>query len=635
MTVASTTSPGKRAKGASSRSRRPSAARATPLPPQASRSTGPCQLSVGEGEFRYAGGTFDFVFLELDSALRFTVAVPPEHRNTVLDGAAGEMLHALVFVDAGPADVALGVTGGGTFADCAVWPGAEAAGALVRAGWERLKDRRNMERLHAVGRALVSEQNLGRLLDLILTKARELLKAEAGSIYLLTGEGDRAELVFAHTQNARVKLPFHRITMPVSGQTLAGFVALSKETLNLPDVYRIPAEAPYRFNDSFDRQAGYRTTSMLVVPMQDTEGEVLGVLQLLNRQEEDGRTVAFSPGDHDLAQSLAGQAAVAVKNAQLREDIERLFEGFVAASVTAIEARDPVTSGHSGRVADLTVDLAEAVNATPNGPYGGLSFTDRQLRELRYASLLHDFGKVGVREQVLVKAKKLDPSQLEIILQRLRQRELEEALDGLARAWKGGGDFSLWERTVQDRQGESERLIHLIRQSNEPTVLAQEVADGLGLLENLTFTHWSGERRTVVEPGDLACLRIRRGSLSEAERLEIESHVTHTFRFLERIPWTRDLAGIPDIAYAHHERLSGRGYPRKLTEPEIPVQSRAMAIADVYDALTAQDRPYKGAVPLERSLAILDEEARDGALDRGLLDLFIEARIYDRTARQG
>ncbi|MDR3684922.1 MAG: HD domain-containing phosphohydrolase [Geothrix sp.] len=566
--------------------------------------------------------------------MRFTVALPPEHRSTLLDRVAGEMRRALVFVDCGPADVVLGVAGEGLFAGCGTWPGAEAALALMKAGWERAKDRRSMARLHEVGRALASEQNLDRLLDLILTKARELLKAEAGSIYLLTGEGERRELLFAHTQNAKVRLPFHRVLMPVSDRTLAGFVALSRESLNIQDVYRIPEGAPYRFNDSFDRQAGYHTTSVLVVPMQDTEGEVLGILQLLNRlDEEAGGGGVFTAEDQNLAQSLAGQAAVAVKNAQLREEIEQLFEGFVAASVTAIEARDPVTSGHSGRVADLTVGLAEAVNATPNGAYGGLVFTDRKLREVRYASLLHDFGKVGVREQVLVKAKKLDPGQLEMILQRLRQRELEEALDLLSEAWRSGERFdgARWEQVVRDRQAVTDQLMHLVCQSNEPTVLAQEVADGLGLLENLTYTHWSGERRELVEAESLASLRIRKGSLSEAERLEIESHVTHTFRFLERIPWTRDLSGIPEIAYAHHERLSGRGYPRRLGASEIPVQSRAMAIADVFDALTARDRPYKGAVPLDRSLAILEEEARDGALDHPLLDLFIEARVFERT----
>ncbi len=544
------------------------------------------------------------------------------------------MRRALVFVEAGPADVVLGLPGQGQFAGCPGWPGYEGALALMQAGWERAKDRQSMARLHEVGRALVSEQNLDRLLDLILTKARELLKAEAGSIYLLTGEGDRRALLFAHTQNAKVRLPFHRIVMPVSGKTLAGFVALTQESLNIKDVYRIPEAAPYQFNDSFDRQAGYRTTSVLVVPMLDTEGQVLGILQLLNRLDGDsGGAGTFSEEDQNLAQSLAGQAAVAVKNAQLRQEIEALFEGFVAASVTAIEARDPVTSGHSGRVADLTVGLAEAVNATPNGTYGDLLFSDRQLREIRYASLLHDFGKVGVREQVLVKAKKLDPHQLDMILQRLRQRELEEALDLLSQAWRSGERFegARWEQVVQDRQAVTERLMHLVRQSNEPTVLPQEVADGLGLLEHLSYMHWSGERRDLVEPESLASLRIRKGSLSEAERQEIESHVNHTFRFLERIPWTRDLAGIPEIAYAHHERLSGRGYPRRLRAADIPVQSRAMAIADVFDALTARDRPYKGAVPLERSLSILMEEAQEGALDRPLLDLFIEARVFERT----
>jgi HD-GYP domain-containing protein (c-di-GMP phosphodiesterase class II) len=544
------------------------------------------------------------------------------------------MRSALVFAGETPADVVLGLPGEGVFATCPSWPGPEAALALMKAGWERAKDRQSMTRLHEVGRALVSEQNLDRLLDLILSKVREVLKAEAGSIFLLNGEGDRREMVFAHTQNALVNLPFHRVSMAVSRQTLAGYVALTSESLNLPDVYRIPPEAPYRFNDSFDRQSGYHTVSMLVVPMQDTEGQVLGVLQLINRQnEENGGRGVFSPADQDLAQSLAGQAAVALKNAQLRQEIELLFEGFVAASVTAIEARDPVTSGHSGRVADLTVGLAEAVNATPHGTYGELRFTDRQLREIRYASLLHDFGKVGVREQVLVKAKKLDPSQLEMILQRLRQRELEEAMDLLSQAWRGGLPFdgARWDAAMQDRQVETERLMHLVRQSNEPTIMAQEVAEGLGLLGDLTFIHWSGERREVVEPTQLASLQIRRGSLSDAERLEIESHVTHTFRFLERIPWTRDLAGIPEIAYAHHERLSGRGYPRQLGAPEIPVQSKAMAIADIFDALTARDRPYKGAVPLDRSLSILEEEARDGAIDRPLLDLFIEAKVFERT----
>lgn len=533
-------------------------------------------------------------------------------------------------------DVSIGIAGRGRLAGCADWPGVEGAYSLIQAGFERSKDLRSMQRLNEIGAALASEQNLDKLLDLILTQSRSLLAAEAGSIYLVVGDDEAKELLFAHTQNAKVSLPYHRFKMPISTSTLAGFVASTGDPLNIPDVYRIADSSPYHFNDSYDRQARYRTVSMLVVPMIDTEGEILGVIQWINRVEDDeGAPVPFLAEHLVLAKSLAAQAGVAVKNAQLREDIETLFEGFVNASVTAIEARDPVTSGHSGRVADLTVGLAEAVNLTPNGPYGPVSFNERQLREIRYASLLHDFGKVGVREQVLVKAKKLDPQRMEIILQRLRQRELEDALRLLQEAWKGGSSFdpARWEGIIRDRQEETERLMALVKRSNEPSVLPQDVAEGLGLLEGLTFTHWSGDREEIVHADDLACLRIKKGSLSEGERLEIESHVTHTFRFLQQIPWTRDLRDIPEIAYAHHERLTGRGYPRQLGAPEIPVQSRAMAISDVFDALTARDRPYKAAVPLEKSLAILDDEAKEGHLDAHLFQLFLEARVFERTVK--
>jgi response regulator RpfG family c-di-GMP phosphodiesterase len=321
----------------------------------------------------------------------------------------------------------------------------------------------------------------------------------------------------------------------------------------------------------------------------------------------------------------------------LKNDIERLFEGFVNASVTAIESRDPSTSGHSSRVAELTVGLAEAVNGTPNGPYGGLYFNPLQIREIRYASLLHDFGKVGVREQVLVKAKKIEGEHLESIYQRLHQRALEAMRDRLLDAWSKGQSFD--HETVgallTQQQEETRHLMDLVRRSNEPTVLPQEVALELNLLKDLTYQHWSGDSRILMEPGDLDLLKISKGSLSAQERDEIQSHVTHTYRFLRQIPWTSELAGVPDIAWAHHERLNGKGYPRQLTEPDIPVQSKLMAVSDVYDALTAADRPYKAAVSVERSLEILEQEANVNLLDTEVLRIFLEARIYERTLSQG
>lgn len=317
----------------------------------------------------------------------------------------------------------------------------------------------------------------------------------------------------------------------------------------------------------------------------------------------------------------------------LKNDIERLFEGFVNASVTAIEARDPSTSGHSSRVADLTVSLAEAVNTTPNGAYGAHFFTPVQIREIRYASLLHDFGKVGVREQVLVKAKKIEGEHLESIYQRLHQRTLEAMRDRMLEAWSKGTAFdqAAVGRLLQQQEEESRHLMGLVRRSNEPSILPEEVAQGLHLLEDLTYQHWSGDHRTLIERQDLDLLKITKGSLSAQERDEIQSHVTYTYKFLSQIPWTSELAGVPDIAYAHHERLNGKGYPRQLTEPDIPVQSKLMAVADVYDALTAADRPYKAAVSVERSLEILHQEAKVNLLDSEVLRIFVEGRIYERT----
>lgn len=568
--------------------------------------------------------------------MRFTVAIPPLHRSS-LEGRLGrELRKDLEWVDEGPADVVIAVRGEGRLASCSEWPGETGALALIDAGFQRLRDQRKMERLHEVGRALASQQDLDKLLEMILVQARQLLSAEAGSLYLVVDEGETKELLFAHTQNAKVSLPYHRFKMPISRSSMAGFVAITGQCLNIEDVYAIPADAPYHFNDSFDKQSGYRSISMLVVPLSDTEGEILGVLQLINRvdEDEDGQPVVPFLAEHQsLAQSLAGQAGVAVKNANLRGDIERLLEGFVNASVLAIEQRDPVTSGHSGRVAALTVGLAEAINATPNGLYGPVYFSESQLREIRYASLLHDFGKVGVREQVLVKSKKLEPTKLEIILQRVKQRQQEQMFALLRKDWELGRTFdqTVWDRVAADQERETDRLIALIIQSNEPTLMPQEVADGLGLLGDLSYTHWNGQRDPILDGQDLDCLSIRKGSLSDSERLEIESHVTHTFRFLRQIPWTKDLVGVPDIAFAHHERLNGRGYPRHLADQDIPVQSKAMAISDVFDALTAQDRPYKAAVPLQRSLSILAEDAKAGHLDLALLNLFVEAKVFART----
>ena len=511
---------------------------------------------------------------------------------------------------------------------------------------------RELAELTAIGVALSTERDLHTLLDLILSQARRLTNADAGSLYLVEKDESGApfRLRCAIAQNHSLPgLPFETFTVPISHASLSGYAAATGQPLVIGDVYLLPDDSSYKQNRSFDEKVGYRTKSMLVLPMKSHRDEVVGVLQLINRKRSpdvrlsatdvvEREVTTFDERCVELTSALASQAAVAIENGQLYEDIERLFEGFVTAAVTAIESRDPTTSGHSARVATLTVGLAEVVDRVNDGEFRTVNFTREQLRELRYAGLLHDFGKVGVREQVLVKQKKLYPSDLEIIRSRfgfLVQRtdlefERERADFVLENGQARYGEELARITSVRDqRREELRRFLDSIVSANEPTVLPEGSFEALHEINRRTFVDFEGHERPLLEDHELQFLMIRKGNLDEAERREIESHVTHTYRFLEQIPWTRELRNIPQIAYGHHEKLNGRGYPNAVTGEAIPVQTRMMTIADIFDALTAKDRPYKRAVPTDRAIAILHMEAKDGMLDKSLLDAFVEARVFD------
>ncbi len=455
-----------------------------------------------------------------------------------------------------------------------------------------------------VAKAMTAERNLDRLLALINDEAAKVAEADRCTIFLVDREKAQLWSKVAHgAQEIRIPL----------GTGIAGAVAARGEVVRIADAYADP-----RFNKQVDAGTGYRTRSILCVPMWNTRREITGVLQALNRRDGE-----FSEEDAELLVALGGQAASAVENALLHEEIERLFEGFVRAAVLAIEQRDPTTAGHSGRVATLTVALARALD----GSQGAARFDAAALQQLRYAALLHDFGKVGVREHVLVKADKLYPHELELLRARfdlIRAQVEREAL----RARLDGRDPG----DVGERLAELDRFWQVIVAANRPTVLAAEATAELGEIAKRSFVDAKGERRPYLTSAEHAVLSIPKGSLSEAERQEIESHVTHTFRFLEQIPWTRSLRRVPEIAYGHHEKLDGRGYPRHVAAPDLGVETRMMAIADIYDALTASDRPYKKAMPVEKALEILRDEVKRGALDGALFDLFVSAGVWKETA---
>ncbi|HZA13630.1 MAG TPA: HD domain-containing phosphohydrolase [Myxococcaceae bacterium] len=474
-----------------------------------------------------------------------------------------------------------------------------------------------------VAKAMTAERHLDQLLHLILAQATRVVEADRCSLFLLDRE--KNELWSKVAQGARGEI---RVKL---GSGLAGTVALTGEAINVPDAY-----ADDRFEPSFDVTNGYRTGSLLCVPMRDASGEVTGVLQALNKKGGD----SFTPEDAELLMALGGQAAVAIENAVLHDEISRLFEGFVQASVVAIESRDPTTAGHSGRVADLTVTLAQAMEHVTSGPYAQLRFRAHEIQEIRYASLLHDFGKVGVREPVLVKAEKLHPHELNGVRQRFevaRQHRHIASYQRRLEALKTRGLLALPEIEAQEMArlsaelAELDRLLELVLACNTPEVVAQRGFEQLDELRRHTYLDSRGEVRELLSSDEVKLLSIRRGSLSPEERTQIQQHVEYTFRFLKQIPWTRSLRNVPEIAYAHHERLNGRGYPRAIRGDEIPVQSKIMAICDIFDALTAADRPYKKAIPAAMAFDILRDEADAGLIDGDILRVFIEAEIPRRA----
>ena len=499
-----------------------------------------------------------------------------------------------------------------------------------------------------IARAITRERDIVRLLNLILEKSRYITGADAGSLYVIEGDSkDPANhrLCFKLSQNDSMSYEAKEFSIPVSTRSIAGAAAVTRQAINIADVYELPPDVPYGFDKSFDARMGYRTVSMLTVPMISAEDEVIGVIQLINKKRTprlklkvaadfEQQTIAFDERSEELLAAFAAQAGIALENALLYAEIRTIFEGFVRASVSAIEQRDPTTSGHSQRVSVLTCKLAESVAQLDAGPYAGTAFSLRDLQELKYAALLHDFGKIGVREQVLVKAKKLYPHERDAVRLRLelalRAAEVDLLTGKLRCIEQGGAKSDLDALQARYEEGRAKLLDAwgVIERANEPTVLREGDFSRINELTAITFADPDGAQLRLLGDSEAIALKITRGSLSPAEIEEIRSHVVHTYNFLKQIPWGPSMERIPLIAGAHHEKIDGTGYPSGTGAVVIPVQSKIMTIADIYDALTAADRPYKKALPVEKALDILGFEVKDGHIDPDLYRVFCEAQIY-------
>lgn len=510
------------------------------------------------------------------------------------------------------------------------------------------RSRGELAELNRIGMALMMEQDADTLLRRIVQQGVRLTGSDGGALFLLEERDGQTQLRFKvlHSDSLPELSMLYDETLTLDSTSLAGHVALTGRPLVVADAHNLPADATYALNTIGERRLGVRLKSMLTIPMIDHRAEAVGVLQLCNRKSDpavrltsdedvERYVIPYSDRDVQLGFSLAGQAAVSIENVKLRAQVEQLLESFVRATVSAIDQRDPTTAGHSIRVTTLVTDLAAALGRTETGPYRARRFTPAQMRELRYAALLHDCGKLGVREEVLVKARKLPAFLWERVNARFDLIRCTVALEyERNRARLLAANAGSEEQIAALEAQRDEQLLRLDRfhaavcAANEPPLLTEEAASILAEVATHTFTRLDGRNEPYLNPDELHYLQILRGSLDERERFEMEAHATHTYLFLSQIPWSDDLKDIPVHASAHHEKLDGSGYPRQLEDRDITVQTRMITIADIFDALTAADRPYKPAVTPDRALDIIRAEADAGRLDGELVRILIESQAY-------
>lgn len=489
-----------------------------------------------------------------------------------------------------------------------------------------------IQAIEEVAIQLTSARDNNSLLNLIVDRATDLTSSDAAALYL---RKDAENLEFVIARNHSLDLSFKRQKIRIDGESIAAYTFRTQKAVRIDDTYNIQKDSPFHFDPSFDKKTSYRTRSILSVPLVTSKNKVLGVLQIINKKNHKkeqwnsehpeflGKMPVFTDEDERLIQGFGALASANIEKTTLYEDIERILEGFLHASVKVIDERDPSTRGHSERVALMTKELAVKCS----GNVFGISFSDLQIRELYYAGLLHDFGKIGVREAVLLKPDKLFINELLTIQNRLVKFESQDKLNVLLKLVQTllsekraptAIDKKKLDEGLQSIQIKFDELRSTIDRLNKPTVLTEDMTHKIEALRGTPY----------LENRELAILSIPRGSLTQDEKKEIEDHVTKTYRFLSDIPWTKDFSQLAEIAYGHHEKLDGTGYPRRLTDTQIPVQSKMMAICDIYDALVASDRPYKAALPVEKALDILHMEVKSGKLDAQLLEAFIQGKVF-------
>ena len=510
-----------------------------------------------------------------------------------------------------------------------------------------------LKELNEIGIALSQQRDLNSLLETILVAAKRITHADAGTLYLI--EQEQQTLRFEILRNDTLKtamggtsgvpITFYPIRLYDDNGTpnhamVVSHAALSGETVNIPDAYEAQG-FDFSGTKGFDAKTGYRSKSFLTVPMRNHENEVIGVLQLINaKNQESGAVVPFSSDDQQLSESLASQAAIALTNRHLISQLEDLFEAFIQLINTAIDDKSPYTGGHCERVPVLTMMIAEAVNRTKQGPLKDFVMTDKDRYELKIAGLLHDCGKITTPVHVVDKATKLETifDRIHLVDTRFEVLKRDAEIAMLREIAEAGVDV---QRAEAARQVYAARTLQLdqdrefLRHCNVGgEAMSEEAQQRVRQIATYQWRDADGKASNFLSDVEVENLTIRAGTLTAAEREIINHHIDITIKMLESLPWPRHLKKVAEYAGGHHERMDGKGYPRGLTRDQMSVQARVMGIADIFEALTAKDRPYKKGKTLTESLIILGKFKLGGHIDPDLFDVFIREKVYMDYAKQ-
>lgn len=518
---------------------------------------------------------------------------------------------------------------------------------------------KQVKNLAEIGLSLSKEKDMNVLLENILLEAKRIANADGGTLYMKTDD-NRLKFEIMMTDSLKFHMggtseqdiPFYPVKLyedngKPNKHMISAYVGLTGETVNIPDAYKAKG-FDFTGTKAFDEKTGYRSKSFLTVPLKNHEDEIIGVLQLLNAQDKKtGDLISFSGEIQDVVEALSSQAAVAITNKNLIRDLEILFESFIKLIASAIDAKSPYTGGHCARVPEITMMLAEAINESENEHFKDIHFSDKQMYELKIAAWLHDCGKVATPEYVVDKATKLETiyDRVHTVATRFEVLKRDQEIKYLKQQLKVEKDSSLSELETKNalkdiRKKYKEKITQLDDDLDfvKTTNIGGEFMSGdkKEQVKKIAQYRWkdNGESKNFLSDDEVKNLCIAKGTLTAEERKIINDHIVHTIDMLQQLPYPNHLKNVPEFAGGHHEKLDGTGYPMGLTKDEMSIQAKAMAIADVFEALTARDRPYKEGKALSMAMRIMGFMKNDAHVDPFLFELFVKEKIYLKYAEK-